>query len=73
MFTSSLDALNDPRDIAILPDIGLIAVVDTGNYCIKAFNLQNRADINAAISNENNNAHLTQKSIERNNLIEKVS
>ncbi|VDK34420.1 unnamed protein product [Taenia asiatica] len=73
MFTSSLDALNDPRDIAILSNDGLIAVVDTGNYCIKAFNLQNRADSNAAISNENNNATLAQKLIEQNNLIEKVS
>ncbi|KAL5113027.1 Tripartite motif-containing protein 3 [Taenia crassiceps] len=73
LFTSSLDALNDPRDIAILPNNGLIAVVDTGNYCIKAFNLQNRADNYASMSNENNNATLAHKPIGQINLIERVS
>lgn len=71
MFTSSLDALNDPRDIAILPNDGLIAIVDTGNYCIKAFNLQNRQANNAVTLKECNDATLTQKPIEQNILIEK--
>lgn len=45
MLTSPLDALNEPRGLAILPSEELIAVVDTGNYRIKAFNLLHRADI----------------------------
>lgn len=43
IMTSSLDALNEPQGIAILPSEDLIAVVDTGNYRIKAFKLPHRA------------------------------
>ncbi|KAM7541019.1 hypothetical protein Aperf_G00000042918 [Anoplocephala perfoliata] len=43
IMTSSLDALNEPRGIAILPSEELIAVVDTGNYRIKAFKLPHHA------------------------------
>ncbi|VDO02317.1 unnamed protein product [Rodentolepis nana] len=44
MLTSSLDALTEPKGLAILPSEELIAVVDTGNYRIKAFNLLHRAE-----------------------------
>ncbi|VDL61295.1 unnamed protein product [Hymenolepis diminuta] len=44
MLTSSLDALNEPKGLAILPSEDLIAVVDTGNYRIKAFSLLHRAE-----------------------------
>lgn len=41
--TSQLDALCEPRGVAILPSEELVVVVDTGNYRIKAFSLSHRA------------------------------
>ena len=54
MLTSPLDALNEPRGIAILPDEELVVVVDTGNYRIKAFSLPHRSANNELPRSDSN-------------------
>lgn len=68
MLTSSLDALNEPKGLAILPSEDLIAVVDTGNYRIKAFSLLHRAENSEPQIKDSANTNFPWKHSDQNDL-----
>nr|CDS28333.1 tripartite motif containing protein 3 [Hymenolepis microstoma] len=68
MLTSSLDALNEPKGLAVLPREELIAVVDTGNYRIKAFNLLHRAENTEPLIKKSPSTNFSLKHSDQNDL-----